>query len=213
MKHETFDREYFMDGIRTGKSNYENYRWLPDVTIPACQAIAKYLGIRTNDSLLDYGCGPGMYVKAYRSIGITAFGYDVSTWAVTNCEPEVSNFLSCTRRMNEVDWIVAKDVMEHVCFNEHRQTLNYMMMAARKGVLICVPITYVTDGPYVLDVDNKDATHVIKWTLNDWLENIQHFIDEDKHPFVLTAGYRLPGLKEYGGARHNGCAFLTLRRQ
>lgn len=207
-----FDRDYFMDGVRTGKSNYENYRHMPEVTEAACRSVMRYLGIRENDSLLDFGAALGTYTLGYRALGIVAFGYDISKWAVENCIPEAAPYLSNKLPLQHADWIVAKDTLEHVIYKDLREAIKFFLDAARKGALICVPLTTVVDGEYVLGVDEKDATHVIRWPFREWLGFLQDIIDETAAPFVVYGSFRLPGLKEYGGLRHNGCGFFTLRR-
>jgi hypothetical protein len=29
-----YDADYYLDGLNSGKSNYENYSWMPDLTLP-----------------------------------------------------------------------------------------------------------------------------------------------------------------------------------
>ena len=38
-----FDEDYYERGAETGKSLYSHYRWMPELTIPMCHHIAKYL--------------------------------------------------------------------------------------------------------------------------------------------------------------------------
>ena len=51
-----YDADYFLRGKETGKSLYENYRWLPDLTTPMVCSIISHLGIRSGDTILDFGC-------------------------------------------------------------------------------------------------------------------------------------------------------------
>ena len=39
---EKYDKDYFKNGIASGKSCYSNYRWLPELTIPMAYNIIKY---------------------------------------------------------------------------------------------------------------------------------------------------------------------------
>lgn len=207
-----FDRDYFMDGIRTRKSNYENYRHLPEITEAACRSVVRYMGIKEGDSLLDFGAALGTYILGYRALGIIAFGYDISKWAVENCIPAAAPYLSNRMPLQQADWIVAKDVLEHVIYKDLRETIKFFLDGAKKGALICVPLTQEDGGSYILDVDNSDSTHVIRWPFAQWIEFLQGCVDDLGSPFVVSGGHRLPGLKEYGGLRHNGCGFFTLRR-
>ena len=47
-----FDENYYERGAETGKSLYSHYRWMPELTIPMCHHIAKYLELKVDNSLL-----------------------------------------------------------------------------------------------------------------------------------------------------------------
>jgi len=207
-----FNQDYFTNGPASGLSNYVDYRWMPELTLSACRSIIRYLDLKPEEPILDWGCARGFMVRAYRELGYKAWGYDISEWAIANCDPSVSEYVSNQCPLNAPYWIVAKDVLEHVHIVDLKKTIRFFMEGARRGILICVPLTNEDGGPYVLDVDNQDSTHVIRWPFHQWLEFLQQQIDDLAAPFVVSGGHRLPGLKEYGGLRHNGCGFFTLRR-
>src|SRR5579862_3672374 len=81
-----YDESYFLRGKESGKSLYENYRWMPDLTIPMVQRIIEHCGIRRGDSILDFGCARGYVVRAFRELGYNAYGYDISRWAIENAD-------------------------------------------------------------------------------------------------------------------------------
>lgn len=78
---EVFNEDYFERGVETGVSAYKNYRWLPHYSLPAANSIKKIYGEVT---FLDFGCAKGYLVKALRLLGLDAYGYDVSKYAVEN---------------------------------------------------------------------------------------------------------------------------------
>ncbi len=207
-----FTEEYYLRGPESGLSNYVDYSWKPDLTIPACRAIMRYIGLQPSETILDWGAARGYMVRGYRELGVAAWGYDISKWAIENCDPAVVAYVSNRCPLNAPYWIVAKDVLEHVLFKDLKDTIRFFMEGARKGVLICVPLTAEPEGSYILEVDNQDSTHVIRWPFEHWLAFLQGCIDDSNAPFVVNGSFRLPGLKEYGGLRHNGCGFFTLRR-
>ena len=45
-----FDENYYERGAETGKSLYSHYRWMPELTIPMCHHIAKYLELKETDN-------------------------------------------------------------------------------------------------------------------------------------------------------------------
>lgn len=207
---ETFNEDYFLRGPETGLSNYTDYSWKPELTIPAAKAIIRYLGIEEDDLLLDYACARGYYVRAYRELGIMAWGYDISKWAIENCDPSVKKYVDTAHSIGMMDWIICKDGCEHFSFNDLRDSIRFFL-SAKKGALICVPITN-EEGQYILNVDEQDSTHIVRWTFQQWLEFLQEQIDLNSAPFTVSGSFRLPGLKEYGGLKHNGCGFFTLKR-
>ena len=207
-----FTDEYYLRGPQTGLSNYRDYRWIPELTIPAAKSVVKYLGISPGETILDWGCARGYYVRAYWEIGFKAWGYDISDWAIANCDPSVREHVSTQCPLMSPYWIIAKDVLEHVQYTDLKKTIRFFLEGARKGILICVPLADAIGGPYILDVDNRDSTHVIAWTFEQWVEFLQQQVDDTGFPFLVSGAFRLPGLKEYDGRPHNGCGFFTLRR-
>ncbi|MBY0430654.1 MAG: class I SAM-dependent methyltransferase [Rhodospirillales bacterium] len=82
-----YGRDYF-DGLRDygyGGYRYDG-RWLP----VARDIIARY-GLKPGDRVLDIGCAKGFLVKDLMLAcpGLEAFGLDISSYALMNCEPEV----------------------------------------------------------------------------------------------------------------------------
>lgn len=208
-----FDEDYFLRGEATGRSNFTDFRWLADKTIPACLRLVERLGMRKTDTVLDYGCARGYMVKAFRWIGIEAYGYDISQWAIEHCDPDVKAVVTNELPLPFVDWIIAKDVCEHIPEPELAETVRTFLQKARKGILIVVPLAATTGGLYVSQRDNADVTHVIRWTLCDWLKFLQRSVDDSGQPFTVNGAYKQPGLKEdITSTTPSACGFLTLRR-
>jgi ubiquinone/menaquinone biosynthesis C-methylase UbiE len=80
-----FDKIYF-DGPREfGYGGYKyDGRWKP-----VAYDIVNHFDLKPGDKVLDVGCAKGFLVKDLLSLGIDAFGIDISRYAVLNCEPEV----------------------------------------------------------------------------------------------------------------------------
>ncbi len=78
MTQEQYDADYFLRGKATGKSLYEDYRWMPGLTIPMVRSMISHLGIANADMVLDFGCARGYVVRAFRELGYLAYGYDTS---------------------------------------------------------------------------------------------------------------------------------------
>lgn len=208
-----FDHDYYMDGIRTGKSNYENYKWIPDMTIPCIVRMMSHLGAKPNQSVLDWGCGPGAYVKALRLIGYNAIGYDISQWAVTHPIEGVDGFISNKQPCSRFDWILSKDVFEHIPEADLTGVIRTMLSLAQLGILLVVPLALsAVNRTYVNPADNNDSTHLICWTLPEWLSFVQHVVDKFSAPFTVSGGFKLPGVKQAADPYPQSCGFITVRR-
>lgn len=208
--NDVFDSDYYMNGPSSGKSNYEGYSWLPDQTIPMAQMMMRALDISLCDTVLDYGTARGYLVKAFRLLGVNATGYDISKWAIENCDPEVKEFVSNSLETEPMsyDFIVAKDCFEHISQPDLEALLPRLYKAVRKSMLVIVPLSHNEDGPYLCPKDEKDSTHLIRWPLQTWI----NFLQSIDRRMVVSGSYYVPGIKQANTAWENSCGFLIVRR-
>lgn len=206
---EIFDEDYYLHGRKSGKSLYENYRWLPELTIPMALSIVEHLGIDLPESVCDFGCARGYIVKALRILGIEAFGVDISEWAIKHCDPEVKPYVS-THLKDIYDWIIAKDVLEHVPEKALPQLAGALMAATKKGLFVVVPLSRAPDEPYVCEEYEKDITHLVRWDIDTWVDLFKKQ-DRDEH-FEIAASFNVPGIKQNYEHIPQCNGFLTLRR-
>jgi len=205
-----FDADYYERGPQTGKSNYEMMRWLPDASLPMCAYMKRFMGIRDGDSVLDYGCAKGFLCKALRMLGVNAFGYDISEYAIANADPAVADFVSNELKAEPMsyDFVIAKDVMEHLTKEQLSEILPKLMAAARKAMLIIVPLTGEDGGPYLCPKDEQDPTHKIRWNLSTWLR----FLENVDRRCVVGGSYYVPEIKQVNTGWPQSCGFFLLRR-
>lgn len=206
--NETFDADYFLRGPETGKSNYRDYRFLPELTVPACRKVAEYLGMNGEDSIIDIGCARGFYVRGWRELGYRAFGYDISKWAIENCDPKVREWVSNEFPKRAFDWANLKDFAEHVPFQELSKLVESLNDKITKGMLFIVPLSARTGDPYVRAEDELDSTHLNRWTLTDWAE----FLEVNAPDFNVNASYNIHGIKSASSQVRHSCGFFTLIR-
>jgi SAM-dependent methyltransferase len=78
----------YFDGPRA--CGYGGYRY-DGRWVPVARDIVAHFGLKPGMRVLDVGCAKGFLVKDLMKVcpGIEAFGLDISTYAVTHCEPEV----------------------------------------------------------------------------------------------------------------------------
>lgn len=208
-----YDADYFLRGKQTGKSLYEDYRWLPDLTIPMCRAIAKHCGIANSATILDFGCARGYMVRAFRKLGYNAGGYDISEWAIENVDPEVkpyvtNNLALALPEVMTYDWVIAKDVLEHI--PHVQRTIYNLMRTVCVGLFVVVPLSRFdgSGAKYIIEEYEKDVTHCQRWTLSGW---VSMFL---RPGWSVEASYRVPGVKDnyYKPGWEYGNGFLTVRR-
>ena len=195
-----YDESYYECGIQNHKSCYENYRWLPELTIPMASRICEYLGIGYKDRILDFGCAKGYLVKAFRLLHREAFGFEQSSYARKSAPEDVKQFFIDYLEGN-YDWIISKDVFEHIPYNEIDSLLESLSRIGRK--IFCV-IPLAESGQYVVPEYELDISHIIRENLDWWvkcLTNNGFRIDD--------ACYRVPFIKENWSAWEKGNGFFT----
>ena len=90
-EHIRISREYgqmYFDGPR--EYGYGGYRY-DGRWVPVAHDMIAHFGLEAGDRVLDVGAAKGFLVKDFMTAlpGLEAFGIDVSTYALMQCEPEV----------------------------------------------------------------------------------------------------------------------------
>jgi len=214
-----YTEDYYLRGKQAGISNYENYRWLEEPTMALARRVLEVMEISQpmGMTFLDYGCARGYLVKALRRLGLGATGCDISQWAIENCDPEVVGYVAKEPAFKHYDHIWCKDVAEHMEPHELSRILDWMLKAAQKSILFIVPLARgggqfnLDNGWYVRDEDNQDKTHVIRWTLEQWME-FMWGCGIGGNEWQLQGSWHVPGLKPTSLSHPKSCGFITLRR-
>ncbi len=211
--HSFFDENYFRDGKRSKKSLYEDYRWLPELTKPLAAAICRFTGITKSDVVVDYGCARGYLVRALIEHGIEAFGLDVSEYAITHSDlfvreklhhltdetlAEAFETLGCSK----VDWLIAKDVFEHIDPFVLHTTLSD---AANMGIKLYVLVPLGDMGRYRIPDYELDASHIIAEDEHWWCE-----LFESSGYVVEKLRHEVEGIKQSALPLHKkgNCQFV-----
>ena len=202
MNSHDFDQRYFEDGIRYGVSLYKDFRWLPEVSIPMASMVKEIMGC---GSILDYGCAKGFLVHALRLMGVLAYGYDISEYALKNCKKEIREYLYNNKNdVPSVSGIIVKDVLEHVSYNRIDKELKWICENCHVAFII-VPLG--SDGVYRIEEYGFDRTHIIAENEEWWLTK---FIETGFG--VKMFRHRIPGIKD-NWYEHNkiGNGFFLLK--
>lgn len=155
-----FDSDYYERGLQTGKSCYQNYIWMPELTIPLAMTIIDYLKIESNHTILDYGCSKGYLVKAFRMLHRQAWGVDISEYALSCVPEDIKQYCFMENGLLYVniifDYCVAKDVFEHMEISDLKRTLETL----KANVLFAI-IPLGRNGKYNAEMNNMDISHII----------------------------------------------------
>lgn len=205
MSHfDQYDEAYYLRGRESGKSLYDNFRWLPDLTVPMARAIIQHLRMEPFDSVLDFGCARGYVVRAFRELGFNAHGVDCSEWAIRNADLSVADWVGLgTRSPGVFDWVIAKDVLEHV--QDVETAVSDLVGSTKKGLLAVVPLSPENGLGYVVPEYELDVTHVHRLTLATWASMFM------RAGWAVEARYRLKGVKDNYAKWATGNGFITCR--
>ncbi len=163
IKVEPYNEDYFERGEELGISGYTKYHWMPEMTIPLAHEMVTQLGIQKTDRILDFGCAKGFLVKALRLLHYEAFGVDASKYALSQAPKDVKKYLY--QPATRVDWIISKDVLEHI-EHEHLPELLKNLSAVGRNMFAIVPLG---DGQkYIVPEYENDVTHIIRESLDWW---------------------------------------------
>jgi len=113
--------------------------------------------------VMIFGCGFGQRVDALNQIGVSAFGIELSKYAVDNA---ISNWIvegdiSTSIKDGESDLIVAYDVLEHLKYEDLTQAIRNLKKT-KKYILISVPFKGTSNC-------DADPTHIIKEDRDWWI--------------------------------------------
>ena len=205
-----FDEAYYERGLAEGLSLYTDYRWLPELTIPMCAHLVMDLKISETDIILDFGCAKGFVVKGFRLLSRNAYGADISGYAITQAPRDIQPYVTKMEVDQDVplflhrqyDWILAKDVLEHVPYDEVGETLGRLRRATT-NLFVIVPLG--ADGKFTIPANDLDVTHKIREPANWWT---QVFGQADFR--VEFFSYRWRGLKAQWAKYDKGIGFYVL---
>lgn len=174
-----FNESYYT----AGTSNYKNYKY-DTRFIQRAYDIDKYLQPR---KVLEVGCALGYLVRAMRVLGIEAFGYDVSDYAIKNADPLVKEHVRVSDGItipfhDYFDLVVAFDVLEHIPEPEVYQVL-YQISQITDAVFLCQPNFF--------DPWDRDQTHVTLYPKEWWADQFAShgFKRTLSHPLLTKFNY------------------------
>lgn len=207
-----FNRDYFENGVVTGKSCYVNYHWMPELTIKMAHKLIKHLDLKEGDRVLDYGCAKGFLVKALKILDVDAFGCDVSSYAIDQADPEIRHVCKLMKSNKKIpfkhkfDWIISKDVLEHI---EEKDVDIFLEKAhaATDRMFHVIPLAN-KQGRFVIPEYDSDGSHILKKDLKWWTRKF-----ESKGWKPTSFSYNVKGIKDNWTSKYKkGNAFFILTK-
>lgn len=199
-----YNEDYYERGLQTGVSLYQNYRWLPELTMAMAMVMIDYLDIPRGASVLDFGCAKGYLVKALQLLGREACGVDPSIYALDNVDPDVEEdcWEGCASHA-EWDFIIAKDVFEHLTINELQ---GFLKEAQTDKIFAIIPLG--DENGYTAPVNDLDVTHRICRSSEWWTGFFDVYGWE-----TVKFTHRIDGIKDHYYEKYpKAHGFFTLER-
>lgn len=209
-----YDADYFERGVETGKSLYQNYRWLPELTTSLAMSYVDYLGLTRGHKILDYGCAKGFIVKALRILHRQAWGVDISEYVVNSADNETRKYLKLST-MNSFgngvipfdfnfDYILSKDVFEHLTEQDLSKVLQVL---CKKSKMLFAVVPLGKNGKFVIPAYDLDKTHILARDKDWWIKEFK------KNGWKLKEfSYYVPGIKESWKNFEKGNGFFLLKK-
>lgn len=166
-----YDRRYFDTGELCGLSNYSDYRWIESLSVADARTFAELLSLDAGDTTLDIGCARGFLVRALVGLGVDAFGYDWSDFAIGTADSNVRQRVSVATAPSAAGFRtnytagIASHVLEHLSAGGVA-TLLRNARSCMNRIAILVPLG---DGVKYYNLKHeKDVSHVLRQPLNWW---------------------------------------------
>ena len=165
-----FDKSYYEAGPQTGKSLYQNYRWIPELTIPLAHHIVSYTEIPESHTIMDFGCAKGYLVHALRLLGREAYGVDISEYAISQAPKEVSQYVEAIKPQGDdfdhCDLLLAKDILEHI---PYAHLADQMKVIRKQCNRIFAIIPLAKNNKYIIPAYELDKSHYIREDKEWWI--------------------------------------------
>lgn len=216
-----YDEKYFSDpkGKQFRRSDGSTANWgyqNPTGEWLGCKPIAEAwkdifrLGKCNTDSglckVLDVGCGRGQFVTYLRDVGIEAWGFDYSSWAIQNPYPRCNKGWIRTHDAtqtwpygdNAFDLIIALDLFEHLYIDDIDLTIREMFRTTKKYIFLQIATigggsgSGLHDSGYILRKGEKVpvelegmavAGHVTVQDRQFWTDKLKNVDNNNKFRF------------------------------
>jgi SAM-dependent methyltransferase len=208
-KIETYGKDYYENGVEKGISGYTAYHWRPEYVLPLANELkSRFIMNPDENKVLDYGCAKGYLVKALRLLGVQAYGYDISTYALHTAPKDVQKYLHKKCPGEQYRLVIAKDVLEHVPHDHIDATLTHLEGLTDNNGTCFVVVPLGDKGLFRIREYELDKTHKIKEDEEWWINKFKK-AGFDIEEFM----YSFPGAKNHWEKVHpQGNGVFVLRK-
>ena len=159
---EKFEEEYFKErnpGLEP-KHEYEVRKWI------------RYFSLQPSDRVFVHGCGYGQRLHWFLTLGMNAWGMEVSEYAMKNAYGSTGGKIHSWLPSSEhsrgwYDLVVSVDVLEHI--NEDR-LINTLIKLSKLSLKAVYGITYIDNHNFP-----KDPTHITGMAKQEWKDLLSRF--------------------------------------
>lgn len=167
--YDFFDKHYYESGPQSGKSLYQNYRWIPELTIPLAYHILTYINYKPGDTIMDFGCAKGYLTHAFRLLGADAWGVDISEYAINEAPREIQPYIKQIKPYED-DWkycdhMICKDILEHIPY-EYIDKQMEIIRSKSKTIFAIIPVGF--NDKYIIPAYELDESHHIRESTKWW---------------------------------------------
>ncbi|MDE7313114.1 MAG: class I SAM-dependent methyltransferase [Eubacterium sp.] len=103
-------------------------------------------------TVLDVGCAAGYLVEGLRDLGVSAYGIDISDYALSNVRDDIKpycwNQSAAAGLENKYDLITCIEVLEHLDSRDVREAVRNMCLAADRIIFSSTPFDYGEETHY-----------------------------------------------------------------
>jgi SAM-dependent methyltransferase len=164
-----FDEDYFEKGEKSNYKGYGDYPFFKD--------FANFIKLKYNPkSAYDVGCAKGFIVKHLRLLGVSAFGCDISPYAIEKNHEESKPFVVVKDFSKDFenygminpkfDVVLSLDVIEHIPGDRLKIFTSNLFNITEKILIISTPI--VPEGSPSYD-GGRDKSHISLHSENYWI--------------------------------------------
>lgn len=172
-RNSAFDADYFEKGTGTLFKKGYHKQMIVDYWKPVLNYILK---LYRPERVLEVGCAKGFLIEELRSRGITAYGVDVSKYAISEAASEIKPFLKQCDVSNAslpypeefFDLILSFETLEHLTHPE--KALAEMSRVLKKSGRIFIS----TPSPGT-EVATADRTHVNVRSWRNWASSFNRY--------------------------------------